>query len=90
MHRRPLTFSFADALEQELQVPLPSLPAPLAAAYRVGEPAPQGGRFVAIWRRALTVGQPLPKMPLPLTVQTSVPIDLEDTYQHATTDAYLT
>ncbi len=90
VHRRPLTFSFADALEQELQISLPALPAPLAAAYRVGEPAPQGGRFVAIWRRALTVGQPLPKMPLPLTVQTSIAVDLEDTYRRAASDAYLT
>jgi hypothetical protein len=89
VHRRPLTFSWADALDQELQISLPALPAPLAAAYRVGEPAPQGGRFVAIWRRALTVGQPLPRMPLPLTVQTAIPVDLEGTYQRAADDAYL-
>jgi hypothetical protein len=86
----PLTFSFADALDQELQISLLPLPSPLAVAYRVGEPAPQGGRFVAIWRRALAVGQPLPKMPLPLTVHTNVSVDLEDTYQRATADAYLT
>jgi hypothetical protein len=90
VHRRPLTFSFADALDQELRIALPALPAPLAAAYRVGESAPQGGRFVAIWRHALTVAQPLPTMPLPLTVQTAIPIDLEDTYQRATADAYIT
>jgi hypothetical protein len=90
VHRRPLTFSFADALEQELQISLPSLPAPLVAAYRVGEPAPEGGRFVAIWRHPLTVGQPLPRMPLPLNVQTSVLVDLDYTYQFATADAYFT
>jgi hypothetical protein len=89
VHRRPLTFSFADALDQELQISLPPLASPLAAAYRVGEPAPQGGRLVAIWRRPLRVGQPLPKMPLPLTVHTAIPIDLEATYQQAAADAYL-
>jgi hypothetical protein len=89
VHRRPLTFSFADALERELQVSSPALSPPLAAAYRVGEPAPHGGRFVALWHYALTVGQPLPKMPLPLTVQTAIPVDLEETYQRAADDAYL-
>ena len=61
----------------------------MAAAYRVGEPAPQRGRFLAIWRQALCPGQPLPQMPLPLTVQTAIPVDLEETYRRATTDAYL-
>jgi hypothetical protein len=89
VHRRPVNFSFADALNQELQVSLPPLPPPLAATYRVGEPAPSGGRFVAFWRRALAVGQPLPIMPLPLTVATVVPVDLEATYARAAADAYL-
>jgi hypothetical protein len=89
VHRRPLTFSFAESLEQELQIGLPALPAPLTAAYRVGEPAPEGGRFLAIWRQALCPGQPLPRMPLPLTVQAAISIDLEETYRRATADAYL-
>jgi hypothetical protein len=89
VHRRPLNFSFADALDEQLHIALPPLPAPLAVAYRVGEPAPQGGRFVAIWRRSLSVGQPLPTMVLPLTVHTAIPVNLEETYLHATADAYL-
>jgi hypothetical protein len=89
VHRRPLHFSFAEALEQELQIALPPLPPPLAAVYRVGEPAPTGGRFLAIWRRALAVGQPLPTMPLPLTVHAAIAVNLEETYRRATADAYL-
>jgi hypothetical protein len=45
--------------------------------------------MLAIWRRPLTAGQPLPTMPLPLTVHLSVPVDLERTYQQAANDAYL-
>jgi hypothetical protein len=89
VHRRPLAFSFADALARELRISQPPCPAPLAVSYRVGEPAPAGGRFLAIWRRPLAVGQPLPVMPLPLTVQFSVAVDLEQTYQRAAADAYL-
>jgi hypothetical protein len=89
VHRRPVNFSFADALDEELHISLPPLPAPLAVTYRVGEPAPQGGRFVAIWRRALSIGQPLPTMLLPLTVHSAIPVNLEETYQQATADAYL-
>jgi hypothetical protein len=89
VHRRPVQFSFANALEQELQISQNPLWPPLAVAYRVGEPAPGGGRFLAIWRRPLMVGQPLPTMPLPLTVHNSIQINLEETYGQAAADAYL-
>jgi hypothetical protein len=89
VHRRPVNFSFADALNEELHIKLSPLPPPLTITYRVGEPAPQDGRFVAIWPRTLSVGQPLPTMPLPLTVQASLAVNLEETYQLATADAYL-
>jgi hypothetical protein len=65
------------------------LPAPLAASYRVGEPAAAGGRLIAIWRRALTIGAALPAMPLPLSVGSSIQVDLELTYQQAAEDSYL-
>ena len=90
VHPRPLSFSFADALAVEAEIPdQPPLPAPLAVTYRVGEEAPAGGRFVAVWRRALAVGQPLPELPLPLTVHDAIPVDLEETYRRAAADAYL-
>lgn len=86
---RPVDFSFADALARELEIEQPATPPPLAASYRVGEPAPNGGRLLAIWQRALKVGQPLPTMPLPLTVHAAISVDLEDTYMQAAADAYL-
>lgn len=89
VHRRPLPFSFADRIAEELALEQPPSPSPFALSYRVGEPAPNGGRFLALWRRPLTVGAPLPLMPLPLTVQESVPVGLETTYQRAAEAAYL-
>jgi hypothetical protein len=89
VHRRPAGFSFSTALAAELQARLTSGPAPLAAAYRVGEKAATGGRYVAVWHRALEPDQPLPAMLLPLTVERSVPVDLETTYMRAASDAYL-
>jgi hypothetical protein len=67
----------------------PHTPAPALATYRVGEPAASGGRMLAIWRRPLTVGAPLPTMLLPLTVHASIPVDLEHTYAQAAADTYL-
>jgi hypothetical protein len=89
VHRRPLGFSFGDALARELQIRQPACPAPLALSYRVGERAPEGGRFLAIWRRPLTPGQALPTMPLALTLHSRILVDLEQTYSRAAADAYL-
>ncbi len=61
----------------------------MAVGYRVGEPAPDGGRFLAVWRRALEVGAPLPALPLPLAPDRAVALDLEQTYMRAAADAYL-
>ena len=46
--------------------------------------------MLAIWRRSLGVDQPLPAIPLPLTEEISILIELEPTYQAAAADAYLT
>jgi hypothetical protein len=89
VHRRPLNFSFADGISAELKLTQPATPPPLAVTYRVGEPAATGGRLLAIWRRALEVGQPLPAMVLPLTPTEAVSVDLEQTYARAAADAYL-
>jgi hypothetical protein len=67
----------------------PPCPAPFAISYRVGERAPSGGRYLAIWRRPLAFGAPLPTMRLPLSVQEFVAVDLEQTYGRATGAAYL-
>ena len=89
VHPRPLAFSFADRIAGELALEQPPCPAPCAVAYRVGEPAPNGGRFLALWRRPLAVGSPLPVMRLPLSLEESVAVDLEATYRRATEAAYL-
>jgi hypothetical protein len=89
VHRQPLTFSFADALARALAIAQPPCPAPLAVSYRVGDTAAGGGRLLATWRRPLTVGAPLPALPLPLTLDLALLVDLEQTYTDATADAYL-
>ncbi|MGH7173556.1 MAG: DUF4058 family protein [Gemmataceae bacterium] len=89
---RPKGFSFSDAITTSLGMELPPLPPPFAAAYRVGEVIPVGedmGSLVACWRRPLRVGQPLPVLPLPLSVHRAVVIDLEETYHRAAKRAYL-
>ena len=86
---RPAEFSFADAIHRNLQYPQPACPAPFAASYRVGEPVPEG-TLLALWLRPLKIGEVLPTIPLALSVQSSIPIDLEQTYAQAARRAYLT
>ncbi len=89
---RPKDFSFSDAITGGLGLELPPLPPPFAAAYRVGEVVPVGddmGSLVGLWRRPLRVGQPLPALPLPLSVHQAIQIDLEETYARAAKRAYL-
>jgi hypothetical protein len=89
---RPNGFSFSDAITTGLGMELTPLPPPFAAAYRVGEVVPVGedmGSLVGLWRRPLQVGQPLPALPLPLSVHRAVVIDLEETYHRAAKRAYL-
>jgi hypothetical protein len=85
---RPAGFSFADALAANLGFEQPTIPAPCAFSYRVGEPVPEG-TLLALWRRRLQVGQPLPTVPLALNAYQRIPIDLEHTYQEAARRAYL-
>lgn len=89
---RPKGFSFSDAITNSLSLNLPPLPPPFAAVYRVGEVVPVGddlGSLLGVWRRPLRVGQPLPTLPLPLSVHRAVLIDLEKSYQRAAKRAYL-
>jgi hypothetical protein len=89
VHPQPPEFSFADEIGRELKVSQPPLPAPFAVGYRVGEGASTDGHLLAVWRRPLTAEAPLPLMALPLSEETSVPVDLEQTYMRAAADAYL-
>ena len=86
---RPLGFSFADQIAARLDLEQPEIRPPFAVSYRVGEPDPDGGHFLALWRRPMVVGEPLPTIVLPLTVHRSVAVDLDRTYSAAAEDAYL-
>jgi hypothetical protein len=89
---RPKGFSFSDSITGSLGLDLPPLLPPFAAAYRVGEVVPAGedmGSLVGLWRRPLHVGQPLPTLPLPLSVHRAVLIDLDETYERSAKRAYL-
>ena len=90
VHPQPAAFSFADALAAALGITRPACPAPLAVSYRVRDSAENRGRLLGIWQRPLTTGAPLPAMPLPLTPDRAVTVDLEKTYLSAAADAYLT
>ncbi|HEY1188658.1 MAG TPA: DUF4058 family protein [Gemmata sp.] len=85
---RPVGFSFADAVAADLGIQQPPCPVPFAVSYRVGEPVP-GGTLVARRLCPLTVGQPLPTIPLALSVHQAVLIDLEQTYREAARLVYL-
>ena len=87
VHRRPIGFSFADQIAKELQLEQPPISPPMAVSYRVGEPAATGGRLLAIWRPPLSAEAALPSIPLPLTPEQAVTIELEHTYSRAAADA---
>jgi hypothetical protein len=61
----------------------------MAVSYRVGGPAATGGRLLGVGRRPLIVGAPVPTLPLALSGEVDLPIDLEVTYARAAEDAYL-
>ena len=85
---RPYEFSLADAIAGRIGLAGPPTPSPVAIAYRA-TPTHTGNQ-VNVWRRPLSVGQPLPTLPLPLSPGLSVPVDLDATYLKAADDAYLT
>ncbi|VTT99686.1 Uncharacterized protein OS=Candidatus Entotheonella sp. TSY1 GN=ETSY1_33795 PE=4 SV=1: DUF4058 [Gemmataceae bacterium] len=85
---RPVGFSFADVIAANLAFEQPPCPVPFAVSYRVGESVP-GGTLLAVWRRPLAAGQPLAAIPLPLTVEHAITIDLETTYREAARRVYL-
>src|SRR5262245_41222362 len=87
--RRPLELSFAQLIATSLGEALPAPPPPSAMSYRLGPPAATGGRMLAGWQHALVPGQHLPRIPLALTPEEAVLIDLEGTYSRAAADSYL-
>jgi len=55
-----------------------------AASWRWGPRG--GGRWLEAWSCALTVGQPLPVLPLWLSDEVSIPVDLEASYEQTCRD----
>jgi hypothetical protein len=89
VHRRPLGFSFPEAMAAEVQCQFPVGLPPHAVSWNAGGRTPEGGQFLDGWYRPLAVGEPLPTLPLVLTAERSLLIDLERTYGEATRRAYL-
>lgn len=85
----PHGFSFADAIAADVGLAVPPCPAPFAASYRVGEWQPDDRTVLAGRQSPLRVGEPLPTLPLALTLWEAVPIDLEATYSVAAALAYV-
>jgi hypothetical protein len=85
---RPRDFSFADVINADLRFDQRPCSVPFAVSYRVGEPVPDG-TILGVWCRQLRIGEPLPTLPLALTVHESVLIDLEFTYSQSAREAYL-
>jgi len=89
---QPPGFSFADAISNDLGLGEPATSPPYAISYRVGSPVPREkemGTQIALWRRLLKIGQPLPELPLALDEDQVVVIDLETTYHQAAKRVYL-
>jgi len=89
VHRRPLGFSFPEAMAAEVQCQFPVGLPPHAVSWYTGGRTPEGGQFLDGWYKSLTVGQPLPSLPLMLAAEQFLLIDLEHTYGEATRRAYL-
>lgn len=89
VHRRPLDFSFPRLVNDALRLSRPAAGAPSAASYRVGAAAAQGGRMLAVWEHPLEFGRELPAIPLALTPDDAVMVDLEASYVRAAADSYV-
>jgi hypothetical protein len=89
VHRRPVGFSFVEAMAAEAECQFPVGLPPHVVSWNTGGPTPEGGQFLDGWYRSLTAGEPLPTLPLALTAERFLLIDLERTYGEATRRAYL-
>jgi hypothetical protein len=89
VHARPRQFSFAQRIGNELDIERPAPVSPCVASYQVGPGAPTGGRFLSVWQRELAAAAPLPSLPLCISQEDEVSIDLEATYMDAARKAYV-
>ncbi len=89
VHRRPLDFSFSKSIAASLAQPIATEAAPSVVSYRIGGPAAQGGRMLGVWHHPLVIGEPIPSIPLALSPDVAVMIDLDSTYSRAAADSYI-
>jgi hypothetical protein len=89
VHRRPPGFSFPQAIAAAFGPELPAPPTPSSVSYQVGAAAAMGGRMLAAWQKPMAFGQPLPEVPLPISLDDIVLVDLEGTYTRAAADSYV-
>jgi hypothetical protein len=89
VHRRPLGYSFPEAMAAEVECQFPVGLPPHVVSWNAGGPTPEGRQFLDGWYRSLAVGESLPTLPLTLNTEQSLQIDLEGTYTEATRRAYL-
>jgi hypothetical protein len=82
-------FSFVEAMAAEVECQFPAGLPPHVVSWNAGGPTPEGGQFLDGWYRSLAVGEPLPTLPLALTAEQFLLIDLERTYGEATRRADL-
>jgi len=74
-------------LQQPAEFALPPSALLYTTSYRPRRSA--GGDQIQLWLEPLTLGQPLPTMPLTLLGVGAVPVDLEGTYQRSCEDSRL-
>ena len=88
----PRQFNLYADLLQFLGQNDPTLGEPLPHLYAVScRWRPQGERLLLqTWSHTLALGQPLPTLPLWLTEKLAVPLDLEQSYEQACHDLWLT
>ena len=89
VHARPLQFSFAQRIDDELHIEQAVPSTPQATSYRVGPGAPLGGRFLSVWSRPFTIGASIPAIPIAISASDQITIDLESTYTEAARKAYV-
>jgi len=89
VHRRPIGFSFAEAMAAEAGGQFPVGLPPHVVSWNVGGTTPEGGQFLDGWYRTLVVGESLPTLPLALKTDSLLLVDLERTYVEATRRAYM-
>ena len=88
VHRQPNRPTVPDRIGERFGFQAPPLPAPYAVVYRVGRQTHPGRKW-SMWSYPLAIGEPLPIVPVPLSLKSAIDLDLDATYTAAAEHAYL-